>query len=121
MRVTSSFWVSAYVRRCYGEGAPAVILRRGAEEAGAIFIVVDRLDGRNDLYAPAPQAEFSEAAPSDRRFQRVREGVDGDSLRSALEGEARFDPDVWVIAVEDRDGRSRLDLVEDARPRDPFA
>lgn len=111
MRVTSGLWVAALVRRCYGEGAPAVLLRRGAEEAGAILVVVDRLDGRNDLYAPAPQAEFSEAAPSDRRFQRLREGLDGDALRSAIEREVRFDPDVWVVAIEDRNGRSFLDLV----------
>jgi hypothetical protein len=111
MRVTSGLWVAAFVRRCYGEGAPAVIMRRGAEEAGAIFVIVDRLDGRSDLYAPAPQAEFSEATSSDRLFQKVREGLDAEALRSAIEREARFDPDVWFVAVEDRDGRSFLDLV----------
>jgi hypothetical protein len=111
MRVKSGLWVSAFVRRCYREGAPAVVMRRGAEEAGAIFVIVDRLDGSSDLYGPAPQAEFSEAAPSDRRFQRVQEGVDGDAIRLAIEREVRFDPDVWVVALEDRSGRSFLDLV----------
>jgi len=111
MRVKSGLWVAAFVRRCYREGAPAVVMRRGAEDAGAIFVVVDRLDGSNDLYAPAPQAEFSEAAPSDRLFQRVGEGVDADAIRSAIAREARFDPDVWVVILEDRSGRSFLDLV----------
>lgn len=111
MRVKSGLWVAAFVRRCYREGAPAVVMRRGAEEAGAIFVVVDRLDGSSDLYAPAPQAEFSEAAPSDRLFQRVQEGLGADAVRSAIEREVRFDPDVWVVALEDRSGRSFLDLV----------
>lgn len=111
MRVTSGLWVAAFIRRCYREGAPAVVMRRGSEEAGAIFVVVDRLDGSNDLYAPAPQTEFSEAAPSDRLFQRVLEGQGGEAIRSAIEREVRFDPDVWVVAVEDRDGRALLDLA----------
>ena len=111
MRVTSSLWVAAFVRRCYGEGAPAVVMRRGAEEAGAIFVIVDRLDGTSDLYGPAPQAEFSVAAPSDRLFQQVRQGIDADAVREAIARETRFDPDVWVLAVEDRGGRSFLDLV----------
>jgi hypothetical protein len=111
MRVTSGLWVAAFIRRCYGEGAPAVVMRKGAEEAGAIFVVVDRLDGSNDLYAPAPQAEFFEASPSDRLFQRGSEGLAGDAIRTAIEREVRFDPDVWVVAIEDRKGRSFLDQV----------
>lgn len=111
MRVTSGLWVAAFIRRCHGEDAPAVVMRRGAEEAGAIFVVVDRLDGSHDLYAPAPQAEFSEAAPSDRLFQRVFEALGGEAIQAAIEREVRFDPDVWVVAVEDRSGRSFLDLV----------
>lgn len=111
MRVKSGLWVAAFVRRCHLEGAPAVVMRRGAEEAGAIFVVVDRLDGSNDLYAPAPQAEFAEAAPSDRLFQLVQGAVDAEALRNAIARETRFDPDVWVVALEDRSGRSFLDLV----------
>ena len=97
MRVTSALWVAAFVRRCYGEGAPAVVMRRGAEEAGAIFVVVDRLDGNNDLYAPAPQTEFSDTAPSDRLFQRMAEGLGGEAIRAAIERELRFDPDVDAL------------------------
>ncbi len=111
MRLTSAFWVAAFVRRCYGEGAPAVVMRKGAEEAGAIFVVVDRLDGSNDLYGPAPQTEFSEAMPSDRLFQRVVEGQDAEAITAAIARETRFDPDIWVVAVEDREARSFLDLI----------
>jgi hypothetical protein len=110
-RVTSGLWVAAHVRRCNLEGMPAVVMRRGAEEAGAILVVVDRLDGRNDLYAPAPQMMFDEARPSDRLFQKIRDGVDGLALSEAIASEVRFDPDVWVVAVEDREGRSLLDLA----------
>ena len=111
MRVTSAFWVGAFVRRCYGAGAVAIVARKGAEEAGAIFVVVDRLDGNLDFYGPAPQTAFREAMPSDRLFQRVIEGQDSEAIRAAIERETRFDPDLWVIAIEDRAARSFLDLV----------
>jgi hypothetical protein len=110
MRVTSALWVSAYVRRCYVEGLAAVVMRRGAAEAGAIFVIVDRLDGTSDLYGPAPQSVFSEGGPSDRLFQRVVDQADGKAIAAAFAREVKFDPDVWVVAVEDRTGRSFLDL-----------
>ncbi|MGI9379970.1 MAG: DUF1491 family protein, partial [Methyloligellaceae bacterium] len=37
-RTKSEIWVKGYVRRCYGENCPAVIVRRGDGDAGAIFI-----------------------------------------------------------------------------------
>ncbi|HZP20064.1 MAG TPA: DUF1491 family protein [Bauldia sp.] len=109
MRVTSAFWVAAFIRRCNAEGMPAVVMRRGASEAGAIFVVADRLDGTSDLYAPAPQSEFHEGRPGDRLFQRVAERVAGETVSARLEKEKRFDPDFWVVAVETRDGAVPLD------------
>jgi hypothetical protein len=111
VRVTSSLWVGAYVRRCFAEGAFAAVMRRGAEEAGAIFVVVDRLGGTGDLYAPAPQAVFDDARPDERLFQCVAAGETLADVNARIEREARFDPDVWVIAVEDRNGRAFLDTV----------
>src|SRR5207245_3794462 len=68
MRLKSAVWVAAYVRRCHVEGAFAAVRRRGAEEAGAIFVKVNRLDGTSDLFGPAPQTAFDEAHPTDRAF-----------------------------------------------------
>lgn len=110
MRVTSSLWVAAYVRRCYGEGAPATVARRGATEAGAIFVIIDRLGGTADLYGPAPQSSF-EARPSERLFERLAENEMLDAVNGRLEREARFDPDLWIVSVEDRDGRAFLETV----------
>ncbi len=111
MRVTSSLWIGAYVRRCFAEGAFATVARRGAEEAGAIFVIVDRLSGCADLYLPAPQASFSESHPSDRLFQRVAEGEPLADVNARVEREVGFDPDLWVVAVEDREGRAFLETI----------
>ena len=70
MRLKSAIWVTAYVRRCHIEGAFAAVRRRGAEEAGAIFVKLNRLDGTAELFGPAPQSAFDDARPSDRLFSR---------------------------------------------------
>lgn len=114
MRLKSGIWVAAYVRRCHIEGAFAVVRRRGAEEAGAIFIKVDRLDGTGTLYGPAPQAVFDDAQPADRLFTIVlgRDGPAADAeIEARLQREMRFDPDIWIIESEDRQGRHFLDSL----------
>lgn len=111
MRLTSSLFVAAHIRRCFGEGAPAVIVRRGSEEAGAIFFAVDRLDGTIDLYGPAPQTSFDDERPVERLFQLIAGGRSQSEIDERISRETRFDPDIWVIAIEDRDGRSFLELA----------
>jgi len=112
MRLKSGIWVSAYLRRCNVEGAFAAVRRHGADEAGAVFIKINRLDATGALYGPAPQTVFDEAQPADRFFSVIL-GRDGPVAEADIEArltrEIRFDPDVWIIEVEDRAGRHFLD------------
>ncbi len=114
MRLKSGIWVAAYLRRCNSEGVFAAVRRRGADEAGAIFIKVSRLDGSAVLYSPAPQTAFEETRPSDRAFTPslgVKKPATEAEVETALTREIRFDPDVWIVEVEDRQGRHFLDHV----------
>jgi hypothetical protein len=112
MRLTSAMFVAAHIRRCQSEGASAVVVRHGADEAGAIFFIVDRLDNTVDLYGPAPQTAFIESvAPRDRLFQQLVDRSDAAAVDERLRREMRFDPDLWVTAIEDRDGRSFLEIT----------
>ena len=113
MRLKSAIWVAAYIRRCHGEGAFAAVRRRGAEEAGAIFIKLNRLDGTAELFGPAPQSVFDDARPSDRLFCRclAEQPAPEAKIEERLARELRFDPDVWIVEVEDRAGRHFLDQV----------
>ncbi|HLH10851.1 MAG TPA: DUF1491 family protein [Methylovirgula sp.] len=108
MRIRSDFWVQAYLRRCAIEGASAVLQRRGAAEAGAIFVKIDRLDGSAALYGPAPQSEVDAA---ERRFTRLHSAdwIDAKHADERLKREISFDVDLWIIEVEDKLGRSFLD------------
>jgi hypothetical protein len=113
MRLKSALWVAAYLRRCSVNDAFGVVRRRGAEEAGAVFIRINRLDGTSDLYGPAPQSAFDDTRPADRVFTRclaAQPAPDAD-VEAYLAREIKFDPDVWIVEVEDRAGRSFLDDV----------
>ncbi len=41
-RLKSSIWVAAYLRRCQTEGIFGAVRKRGAEEAGAVFVKIGR-------------------------------------------------------------------------------
>ena len=113
MRLKSAIWVAAYVRRCHIEGAFAAVRRRGAEEAGAIFVKLNRLDATPDLFGPPPQSMFDEARPADRLFSRclTDQPAPEAKIEERLARELRFDPDVWIVEVEDRTGRHFLDQM----------
>ncbi len=108
-RLTSDFWVSAYLRQAALDGLVAVLRRRGAREAGAIFVKLDRLDGTAALYGPAPQALADESGA--RRFQLLM-NADPASVEERIEKERRFDPDLWFVEIENRSGDPRLELVD---------
>jgi len=113
MRLKSGIWVAAYIRRVQTEGAQAMLRRRGADEAGAVFIKVSRLDGTAEVFGPAPQTAFDEARPSDRAFVRTlkTEPASEADAEAYLVRQLKFDPDIWIVEVEDRGGRNFLDSV----------
>lgn len=100
-RLKSKLLVQAGVRLCDGRGIPAMVVRRGDPDAGAVYVkisdlagsavVMSQVRGQDGVLAwmratgPAPVAE----AEADAYIER----------------QARFDPDIWVLEVEDREGR----------------
>lgn len=115
MRLKSAVWVSAYLRRCSGECIPAVVVSRGAEEAGAIFVKVNRLDGTASVLGPAPQVSFDEARPSERLWVSCTGSLpvseaDADAY---LARQQRYDPDLWILEIEERSGRHLIDAIVD--------
>ena len=111
-RLRSDFWVAAHLRRCATEDVDAVLRRRGAAEAGAIFVKVDLLDGMASLYGPAPQALVGESGTG-RLFAPVLLAKPAADIEERMRRETRFDSDLWLLEIEDRRGRHFLDLAED--------
>jgi len=114
MRLKTSIWVAAYLRRCQAEGVFGAVRRRGAEEAGAVFVKLALLDGNAMLYVPAPQTVYDDSRPIERLFMPAsKEPVPERSVEERLQKEVRFDPDAWIVETEDRAGRHFLDLARD--------
>lgn len=108
MRLKSEIWVKAYLRRCTVGGASGVVVRHGDDDAGAIFIKVVRQDQKAAIFSPAPAG--LDHADLDRRWVKGLAGafVPEQDAQALLEREARFDSDVWIVEIEDRDGRHFL-------------
>ena len=102
-RLTADFWVRAYLARLEQAGIPAFVTAKGDATAGAILVKVASLDGQ----AKAFQRSFDLMADS-RIWVVLAEG-DERAVDAAINRQRSFDPDLWVIEVEDRLGRSLLD------------
>lgn len=113
MRLKSALWVAAYLRRCQVEGLFAVVRRRGAEEAGAVFVRISRLDGTSDLFGPAPQSAFDAAEGTARAFAPSLKTLPASDaeVEAYLAREVKFDANVWIVELDDREGRNFLDIV----------
>jgi len=113
MRVTSSLWVSALIRRAQSEGAFATVVHKGAAEAGAVFVCVNDLDNNLALYGPAPQMLYDAGRPSERQFECLLMGQSQGEIDQKISRERSFDPDIWLVEIEDRLARSFIDTVID--------
>lgn len=98
-RLPTGLWVQAHTARCSAAGIPTAVLRRGDSDRGVVIVKLrhrDRgirvvtqmrdLDGTlvwNDVF--------------DGRF--VDEGEAGEYV----DRQASYDPDIWVVEVEDGD------------------
>lgn len=103
IRVTSQLWVSAFIATHMAQTRFATPLKKGADGAGAIYIVVDHLDGTNTLFGPAPQSFFDDDSDDGERvFEPLLIEVEGLTCRERLQKEQKFDADIWIVALEDR-------------------
>ena len=100
MRLTSEFWVSHLIRRTFNDGGYAAIARKGAVEAGSIFVRSRARNGLTDLYGPAPQTVYDNEKPQDRAFVLLLEKANDETIDAKLDRELKFDSDLWVVEVE---------------------
>lgn len=111
LRLSSELWVQAYLRQCRLEGAFGYLANRGSDAAGAIFVKIIRQDGKVDLYGPAPQSLVTDEIlhQDSRLFELLHNGSDAE-IDMKLSCEREFDPDIWIVEIEDATGCHRLPL-----------
>lgn len=104
-RLKAGIWVAAWLRRVQGEGAFGAVVHRGDEDAGAVLLVINTLDGKAKVLGQITGMDGA-------RAWRALTGPDAVDERAAAELIARErgrDRDVWVIEVEDKAGRHFTD------------
>ncbi|TDK46869.1 DUF1491 family protein [Antarcticimicrobium luteum] len=102
-RLVSSFWVQAYLTRLRLNDIPAFVTAHGDDTAGAVLIKLNTLDGQATLF----QRGFDLDSGARRWIELARGDEAG--VDDAIARQRGFDPDLWVIEVEDRQGRHLLD------------
>ncbi len=102
-RLTARFWVDAYLARLRFADIPAFVVAHGDDTGGAVLIKLNTLDGNAALY----QRAF-DLMSGERAWVVLSEGPE-DQVDEAATRQRGFDPDLWVIEVEDRQGRHLLE------------
>lgn len=86
-----------------------MVVRKGDETAGGVFVKVNRLDGTADVYSQARRGDGEQVWLCATGPQPVPESEADEYLARQF----RFDPDIWVVEIEDRQGRHFLDVAVD--------
>lgn len=103
-RLKSGFFVRALIRRVEVAGAQAYVVKKGSEEAGAVFIKIARLDGTCFVLSQAV------AGDGERVWARpLGESCDEPKASAYFEKQQKYDPDLWIVEIEDRQGRAFVD------------
>jgi hypothetical protein len=102
-RLQSGFWVSAYLARLRLADIPVYVTRKGDATAGAVLVKVALLDGT----ARAFERGYDMASGA-RVWRQIADGPEPEVDAILTRAGAR-DPDLWVIELEDRAGRTLLD------------
>ena len=102
-KLTSRFWVDAYLMRLRMFDIPAFVVAHADDTGGAVLVKLSTLDGKAVLF----QRSF-DLMTGERNWSELASGADRD-VDVSIDRQKNFDPDVWVIEVEDRLGRHLLD------------
>ena len=103
-RLKAGIFVRALIRRAQVAGASAYVARKGNEEAGAVIIKVSRLDGACLILnqARAGEGELVWVRPLGEWTYEGR-------AKAWFDKQIKFDPDLWIVEIEDREGRTFVD------------
>lgn len=102
-RLTADFWVRAYLARLQAAHIPAYVVARGDATAGAVLVKLATLDGEARLF----QRSFDLRSGA-RVWMVLAEGAEAE-VDASIARQRRSDPDLWVIEIESREGRTLLD------------
>ncbi len=101
-RVTAGLWVQAYLARLGQAAIPGFVTAKGDATAGAVLVKQNPMDGSACVYQRSV-----DLITGQRTWVVLAEGAESD-VDATIVHQRRHDPDLWVIEVEDREGRHLL-------------
>jgi hypothetical protein len=103
-RLKSGFYVRALIRRAEVGGAQGYVVKKGDEDAGVVFLKINRLDGSSLVLSQARigAGELVWARPLGDACSEV-------AATAYLEKQQKYDPDLWIVEIEDCAGRTFVD------------
>jgi hypothetical protein len=105
-RLKSRIWVEAFLRGCQSQGKFGAVLHAGHDDAGAVFVVINHLDGTHTLLGPPPGSAYDDEG--NRRFETLARALAWPDVNARLHGLRQIDSDLWAVEVEDRTGLAGL-------------
>lgn len=108
----SEIWVKAHLRRCFLSGLTAVIANKGAPEAGAVYVQVTISAQEVRVFAPAPGPTYNDDGHRTWSQPLGTAPVLPDKAHDYFARQKSFDPDIWIIDIDDREGIGLLELPD---------
>jgi hypothetical protein len=103
-RLKAGIFVRALIRRAEVNGASAFIVRTGAQDAGAVILKVSKLDGTVQVLNQTRDGTGALV------WAQPLGGWTSDARASEwCDRQVTFDPDLWIVEIEDREGRAFVD------------
>lgn len=101
-RMPTELWVTAHLRRCTAAGTPVYVIHRGAAAAGTVMVKIV-MKGRG-----CKLLNQSRDIEGNLGWMDIYEGEIVDETRADqyIQRATERDPDVWVIEVEDINGKN---------------
>jgi hypothetical protein len=103
-RLRAGIFVRALIRRAEVAGAYASVVRKGIEESGAVFLKIARPDRTSMVLSQARRGEGDLVW-----LKPLGDAASEEQCRLYFDKQVRFDPDIWIVEIEDREGRAFVD------------
>jgi hypothetical protein len=103
-RLPTELWLKAHMRTANAQGVPMMLVRKGDRSRGTVLVKVNTLDGRFRVLVQVRRDErlvWSRGTGAD--------AVDEATADAYIARQVNYDPDLWVVEVEDRQGRHWFD------------
>jgi hypothetical protein len=105
MKLSTDFWVSALIRRVEQGGGFAYVTRKGDARAGSVILKIINSRTREVMIL---REAISGDETGDSVWMRPIKAEDEATLDAYIERQKRIDSDLWVIEIEDAEGKTFL-------------